>query len=133
MHAADSCQKTLKNKRREGLRAKKGLKMGMGEREGNRDSITWQRCRPRGRPMLDGQGQLSPGPRGKIIGKTAVEKQWKQEEGSSETRVTDWQGGAAGIQEPSAMFSLHMHAHRIYAWCERRNRIMMPKQERKQS
>lgn len=74
MHAADSCQKTLKNKRWEGLRAKKGLKMGMGGIEGNRDRIMWQRCRPRGRLMLDGQGQSSPGPCGKIIGKTAVEK-----------------------------------------------------------
>lgn len=42
-------------------------------------------------------------------------------------------GKTAGIKEPSAEFSLHTHAHRIYAWRERRNRTMMPKQERRQS
>lgn len=99
---------------------------------GERDSATWQRRRARGTSVLEGQEQPCPESCGKIVGKTVVEKVWKQGEGSSESWVTDWQGRQLGL-EPSAEFSLHTHAHRIYAWRERRNRTMMAKQERRQS
>lgn len=37
------------------------------------------------------------------------------------------------MQEPLVLFSLHMHAHRIYMWRERRNGTMTAKLERRQS
>lgn len=37
------------------------------------------------------------------------------------------------MQEPLVLFSLHMHAHRIYMWRERRNGPMTAKLERRQS
>lgn len=39
-----------------------------------------------------------------------------------------WDSGAF-----SRVLSTHTHAHRIYAWCERRKGTMMAKQERRHS